>query len=138
MKTKEIKEIYTKKLISLGYTNPDCFPKYLKDGKIYLRDNEIIKDNFYAIVIDGDEIKGIYYWDKNRNPVIEVMDSKYNKNEKLHYIRLTEFTFIEEKKSLNLHEISLSDLSARDLAAIIWKKPISLKQEINTLIKENE
>lgn len=84
----------------------------------------------------------LYVWRHNSNYKDELETKAYG-DDVMYYIPFTEFSQVSINKEAEKFEIPnpnddapFSEFMIRDLAAIMWKKPVSQKRWLNDLVKQ--
>tara|TARA_R110000772_G_scaffold17332_6_gene48375 strand:+ start:128 stop:622 length:495 start_codon:yes stop_codon:yes gene_type:complete len=84
----------------------------------------------------------LYVWKHNSNYKDELETKAYG-DDVMYYIPFTEFSQVSINKEAEKFEIPnpnddapFSEFMIRDLAAIMWKKPVSQKRWLNDLVKQ--
>ena len=89
-----------------------------------------------------DEDRTLYVWKHNANYKDELSTKPYGEDV-MYYIPFSDFKQITINKEASKFEIPdpnsdapIEELMIRDLAAILWKKPVSQKGWLNDLVKQ--
>lgn len=132
-----VKPMYTKqgrgpfvRMLKSELENGDVYCEFINlDNEMYFSDRRLYKLNYnpnFSVkykLVEGK--KDIYLLDLSDFTLVENTPSKMKYPER------------EERILHSLREISILELTAQDLYAIIHKEPVSNKPEINDLISKN-